>query len=289
MRFLHVRALVCPVLTERRSRTWTGCPGRVSDPDGRGEALQGTGPGRGGCKRCKTRKTGFSNRRRPLAFIRRKIAPCKTNTSGLQKAGAAGPRPQSTVEPGHYQVERSGQMDLLLPLCVDGHLQPIRCWLDGGQAGESIAGKRVDPAKLPNPGDRSRYTDHPFRSRRPDDGQKHGAFASDLGVTKSHARPHVPDDNPFSEAQFKTMKYRPDYPDRFGCPEDVRGWARRFFSWYNFEHHHTGLALMTPATVHYGQAPKVHAHRQHVLTAAYALRYPSKIVRCKWTPSVICT
>ncbi len=106
---------------------------------------------------------------------------------------------------------------------------------------------------------------------------------SDLGVTKSHARPHVPNDNPYSEAQYKTMKYRPDYPDRFGCPEDVRGWARRFFSWYNFEHHHTGLGLMTPATVHYGHAPKVHAHRQRVLTAAYAA-HPERFVRGLPTP-----
>jgi len=101
---------------------------------------------------------------------------------------------------------------------------------------------------------------------------------SDLGVTKSHSRPHVPDDNPYSEAQFKTMKYRPDYPDRFGCPEDVRGWGRNFFSWYNFEHHHTGLGLMTPATVHYGQAPQVQAQRQRVLEAAFAA-HPERFVR----------
>ena len=109
---------------------------------------------------------------------------------------------------------------------------------------------------------------------------------SDLGVTKSHARPHVPDDNPYSEAQFKTMKYRPDYPDRFGCHEDVRGWARRFFSWYNFEHHHTGLGLMTPATVHYGQAPKVQAHRHRVLTAAYAA-HPQRFARGLPTPPAL--
>ena len=100
---------------------------------------------------------------------------------------------------------------------------------------------------------------------------------SDLGVTKSHSRPHVPDDNPYSEAQFKTMKYRPDYPDRFGCPEDVRGWGRSFFSWYNFEHHHTELGLMTPATVHYGQAPQVQAQRQRVLETAF-VAHPERFV-----------
>jgi putative transposase len=101
---------------------------------------------------------------------------------------------------------------------------------------------------------------------------------SDLGVTKSHSRPHVPNDNPYSEAHFKTMKYRPDYPDRFGCPEDVRGWAHNFFSWYNFEHHHTGLGLMIPAVVHYGQAHQVRAERQRVLAAAYAA-HPERFVR----------
>ena len=101
---------------------------------------------------------------------------------------------------------------------------------------------------------------------------------SDLGVTKSHARPHVPNDNPYSEAQFKTMKYRPDYPDRFGAVEDGRVWARAFFDWYNFEHHHTGLGLMTPAMVHYGQAPQVQQARQQVLQAAYAA-HPERFVR----------
>lgn len=101
---------------------------------------------------------------------------------------------------------------------------------------------------------------------------------SDLGVTKSHSRPHLPNDNPFSEAQFKTMKYRPDYPDRFGCAEDARGWSRGFFGWYNFEHYHTGVGLMRPAVVHYGQAIKVQTQRQQVLEAAYA-SHPERFVR----------
>ena len=71
---------------------------------------------------------------------------------------------------------------------------------------------------------------------------------ADLGVAKSHSRPHVSNDNPYSEAQFKTLKYRPDYPDRFGSVADARSWGRGFFAWYNDQHHHTGLALLTPAT-----------------------------------------
>ena len=101
---------------------------------------------------------------------------------------------------------------------------------------------------------------------------------SDLGVTPSHSRPHVPDDNPFSEAQFKTMKYQSDFPERFGSLADARSWARAFFPWYNQEHYHTGLALLTPAMVHYGTADQHQAQRQQVLKAAYAA-HPERFVR----------
>jgi putative transposase len=99
-----------------------------------------------------------------------------------------------------------------------------------------------------------------------------------LGVSKSHSRPYVSNDNPYSESQFKTMKYRPDYPDRFGSIQDARAWARVFFQWYNHEHHHSGLALLTPAIVHYGQAQAVIDRRQQVLLAAYAA-HPERFVR----------
>ena len=100
----------------------------------------------------------------------------------------------------------------------------------------------------------------------------------DLGVEKSHSRPHVSNDNPYSEAQFKTMKYRGDYPDRFGSIEDARSWARGFFPWYNQEHHHTGLALMPPSVVHYGQAEAVRQARGEVLSVAYQA-HPERFVR----------
>ena len=100
----------------------------------------------------------------------------------------------------------------------------------------------------------------------------------DLDVVKSHSRPHVPDDNPYSEAQFKTLKYRPDYPERFGGQADARAWAQAFFAWYNQEHHHTGLGLLTPAVVHSGQAEAVLHQRQQVLAAAYAA-HPERFVQ----------
>ena len=96
-----------------------------------------------------------------------------------------------------------------------------------------------------------------------------GQLLIDLGVTESHSRPHVPDDNPFSEAQFKTLKYQPDFPGRFGSFQAALVWARRFFAWYNHHFYHTSLGLLTPASVHYGQAGSVLDQRQQVLQAAY--------------------
>ena len=101
---------------------------------------------------------------------------------------------------------------------------------------------------------------------------------SDLGVLESHSRPHVSNDNPFSESQFKTMKYRPDYPARFGCQVDARTWAQSFFTWYNTEHRHSGIGLMTPQAVHYGQAAQLFAERQGVLQLAYAA-HPERFVK----------
>jgi putative transposase len=101
---------------------------------------------------------------------------------------------------------------------------------------------------------------------------------ADLGVTKSHSRPHTSNDNPFSESQFRTMKYRPEFPDRFGCYEDAHAFCARFFRWYNEEHRHSGIGLHTPADVHYGRAEAVREKRAEVLTDAYAA-HPERFVR----------
>ncbi len=101
---------------------------------------------------------------------------------------------------------------------------------------------------------------------------------ADLGVTKTHARPHVSNDNPFSEAQFKTLKYRPAFPERFGSIQDARAYCHVFFPWYNTEHHHAGLGLLRPADVHHGLAEQRVAARATVLATAYAAhpeRFPA--------------
>ena len=120
-----------------------------------------------------------------------------------------------------------------------------------------------------HPADGARLTIHSDRgpSMR---SQTVAQLLATLGITKSHSRPHVSDDNPFSESQFKTLKYRPEFPDRFASIEDGLDFCGKFFHWQNHEHHHWGLGLLTPVVVHFGQADAVLAARQAVLTAAHA-------------------
>lgn len=101
---------------------------------------------------------------------------------------------------------------------------------------------------------------------------------ADLGVTKSHSRPHCSNDNPYSEAHFKTLKYRPEFPGRFGSIEDGRAFCQRFFRWYNHQHRHSGLGFHTPATVHFSHTEGIQVERERVLRAAYAA-HPERFVR----------
>ena len=101
---------------------------------------------------------------------------------------------------------------------------------------------------------------------------------ADLGVTKTHSRPHVSNDNPYSEAQFKTLKYRPGFPERFGSLQDARAYAAVFFAWYNHHHRHSGIGLLTPADVHFGLAEERREQRTAVLRAAYEAT-PERFVR----------
>jgi putative transposase len=100
---------------------------------------------------------------------------------------------------------------------------------------------------------------------------------ADLSVTKTHSRPYTSNDNPFSESQFRTMKYRPAFPDRFGCIQDGRAFCQTFFPWYNEDHRHSGIGMMTPAMVHHGLASEVRENRQSVLDAAYQI-HPERFV-----------
>ena len=108
---------------------------------------------------------------------------------------------------------------------------------------------------------------------------------ADLGVTKTHSRPYTSNDNPFSESQFKTMKYRPEFPERFGSIEDARTFGRVFFPWYNGEHRHSGIAHLTPEQVHYGLGEAVLAERQRALDLAYEA-HPERFSKRPTVPSL---
>ena len=133
---------------------------------------------------------------------------------------------------------------------------------------ETCARQAIEPGQLTLHADRgSSMTSKPV-----------AFLLADLGVTKTHSRPYVSDDNPFSEAQFKTLKSRPQFPDRFGSIEDARRHGGDFFPWYNHDHHHSGLAFLTPADVHFGRAADVIAERQRVLDDAFS-RHPERFTR----------
>lgn len=111
------------------------------------------------------------------------------------------------------------------------------------------------------------------------------ALLADLGVLKSHSRPKVSNDNPYSEAHFKTLKYAPDFPDRFGSLPDARKYCEAFFSFYNHEHRHSGIGLHTPASVHHHTAEEIDAHRAATLEAAYAA-HPDRFARRPTPPTI---
>jgi putative transposase len=113
-------------------------------------------------------------------------------------------------------------------------------------------------------------------------------FLAGLGVTKSHSRPYVSNDNPYSESQFKTMKYRPEFPERFGCYQDAHRFGTEFFPWYNHEHHHSGLGYLTPYEVHYGLAQARREQRAGVLQEAFE-KNPQRFVRGLPKPALLPT
>jgi putative transposase len=133
---------------------------------------------------------------------------------------------------------------------------------------ESCERQHVGPDQLIIPADRG-----PAMTSKPV-----ALLLASLGVVPSHSRPHVSDDNPFSEAQFKTLKYRPDFPARFGAYEDAQAFCRQFFPWYNAEHCHSALGLMTPHDLHNDLAEAKWQHRAEVLRAAYAA-HPERFPR----------
>jgi len=150
-------------------------------------------------------------------------------------------------------------------------------WMVGERESAALAGRILDQTIANQHVSRGQLAIHADRGSSMASKQV-AQLLADLGVTKSHSRPHVSNDNPYSESQFKTMKYRPQFPDRFGCVQDARAFCQHFFGWYNLAHHHSGIGLLVPADVHYGRAEQVQAARAEILTAAYAT-HPERFVR----------
>jgi putative transposase len=149
---------------------------------------------------------------------------------------------------------------------------------ESAELAKALIGQAVDQQQI-TPGRLTVHADRGTSMR-----SKPVAFLlADLGVLKTHSRPYTSTDNPYSEAQFKTLKYRPEFPDRFDSIEHARAFCRTFFDWYNHSHRHSGIGLMTPAAVHDGRATELHAQRARVLEAAYAAT-PERFVRRPPTP-----
>jgi putative transposase len=142
--------------------------------------------------------------------------------------------------------------------------------------GETAAKEGIEPGQLTIHADRGTA----MRSKDVE------LLLADLGIERSHSRPHVSNDNPYSESQFRTLKYRPTFPDRFGSLEDARAFCAEFFTWYNTVHRHSGIGLLAPADVHAGRAPEITAARAVTLDAAY-LAHPERFVRRPPTPPVV--
>lgn len=160
-------------------------------------------------------------------------------------------------------------------------------WMIATREGADLAERLIRETITRQQVDRDQLTLHSDRGAAMKSHDVAQLLAS-LGVTKSHSRPHVSNDNPFSESQFKTLKYRPEFPDRFGSLEDALAFGRRFFTWYNDQHYHSGIAMLTPAMVHYGADPDVLEQRQRTLDAAYAA-HPERFVKTPPTPQPVPT
>ena len=171
----------------------------------------------------------------------------------------------------------AGEVAVLLSLRHSGHLQPLRHGLDGGGPGDRGPGRRLIEETCLKQGVQPRVlTLHSDRGS-PMTAKCTAQLLADLGVTQSLSRPRISNDNPYSEAHFKTVKYHPGFPGRFADIEEAKDFCRRFFPWYNLEHRHGGIGLLTPGQVHLGRAPEVIRQRQDVLAAAYAAR-PERFV-----------
>ncbi len=164
-----------------------------------------------------------------------------------------------------------------LYVLLDIYSRYVVGWMVARLESGSLAGRLIEESCRKQAVESGQLTLH--ADRGPSMISKSVAFMlADLGLTKSHSRPHVSNDNPYSEAQFKTLKYRPAFPDRFGGLEHARSFCYEFFTYYNTEHRHSGLGMLTPESVHYGYAEEILAAREQTLRRAYST-HPERFVQ----------
>jgi putative transposase len=172
-----------------------------------------------------------------------------------------------------------------LYVIIDIYSRYVVGWLIAEQESAALAEKLLADSIAKHGIDRDQLTLHADNGSSM--ASKPVAFLlADLGVTKTHSRPHTSNDNPYSEAQFKTLKYRPNFPDTFGSLAEARAFCQEFFTWYNTEHYHSGIGWHHPVDVHYGRTETVHAARADVLADAYT-RTPERFVRKQPEPPTL--
>jgi putative transposase len=172
---------------------------------------------------------------------------------------------------------------------IDIFSRTVVGWTIAERESETVARRLITDTCRKEGVDRDRLTIHADRGGPMIAGTV-AELLNDLGITKSHSRPRVSNDNPFIEAHFKTLKYRPDYPARFASISDARTWCRRFFAWYNDVHYHSGIGYLRPADLHAGNHTVIVEHRQAALDTAYAAHperftqrpHPAKIPTKAW-------
>jgi integrase-like protein len=184
---------------------------------------------------------------------------------------------------GQHQAARASPLGVLLLVRDHRHLQPLRPRLDARPGRASVPGRAATRRHHHQAARHSRSADHPRRPGDLDGVQAGRVPPGRPGRDQAPSRPRTSNDNPYSQAQFKTLKYRPEFPDRFGSFEDAHAFCSRFFTWYNHDHRHSGIAFHTPADVHDGRAERIDTQRAIVLDGAYAA-HPERFVRKPPTP-----
>ncbi len=262
------------------------CPGIEREGTRRGVphavfgSVRGPGPGRSG---------GHATRRGRLSLLgthdvsRSGLA---SGGSGAPSAAASSPKKPELIATGPNQVWSWDITRLLGPkkwsyfylyVIMDIYSRYVVGWMVADRENSTLASRLIQQSCLKHGVQPEVLTLHSDRGA-PMTSQCTAQLLADLGVTRSLSRPQVSDDNPFSEAQFKTLKYHPSFPGRFGDQGQAKTFCRSFFRWYNAEHRHGGISMLTPEQVHFGNADQVIARRTSVLNTAWTT-HPERFVR----------